>query len=56
MISSGAGSIEMGAQFPLAMMPYGASKAAENYIARRLHFEHAEDGLSESSRFERHYQ
>ncbi|EIN06063.1 NAD(P)-binding protein [Punctularia strigosozonata HHB-11173 SS5] len=44
-ISSGAGSITEGAQMSLGMLPYGVSKAAENYLARKLHFEHEQDGL-----------
>lgn len=39
LISSGAGSISTGSQVPVEMLPYGASKAAENYLARKLHFE-----------------
>jgi NAD(P)-dependent dehydrogenase (short-subunit alcohol dehydrogenase family) len=38
-ISSGGGSITMGPQFP-AVLAYGASKAAANYLVRKLHFEH----------------
>ncbi|EIN05949.1 NAD(P)-binding protein [Punctularia strigosozonata HHB-11173 SS5] len=45
MISSSGGSIATGAPIPLRMLPYGTSKAAENYLARKLHFEHEKDGL-----------
>jgi NAD(P)-dependent dehydrogenase (short-subunit alcohol dehydrogenase family) len=44
-ISSSAGSIAEGAAFPMRHLAYGASKAAENYLARKLHYEH--DDLSE---------
>ncbi|EJU05887.1 NADP-binding protein [Dacryopinax primogenitus] len=40
LISSGAGSINSGAPMPVGMLPYGASKAAANYIMRKLHYEH----------------
>jgi len=39
-ISTAAGSIADGANFPAGVLAYGASKAAENYLARKLHFEH----------------
>jgi len=41
-ISSGAGSITNGASMPAGFTAYGASKAAMNYLARKLHFEHPE--------------
>jgi len=41
-ISSGAGSITLGPSFPAGILAYGTSKAAENYLARKLHFEHPE--------------
>jgi len=41
-ISSGAGSIAEGAPMPVGMLAYGASKAAMNYLACKLHFEHPE--------------
>ncbi|EIN06058.1 NAD(P)-binding protein [Punctularia strigosozonata HHB-11173 SS5] len=40
-----AGSIGYGTQLPLNMIPYGTSKAASNFLARKLHFEYAEGGL-----------
>jgi len=39
-ISSAAGSIKDGTSMPAGVLAYGASKAAENYLARKLHFEH----------------
>jgi NAD(P)-dependent dehydrogenase (short-subunit alcohol dehydrogenase family) len=39
-ISSGAGSITAGTALPLSVVAYGSSKAALNYLARKLHFEH----------------
>jgi len=39
-ISSGAGSISHGAKFFTPVLAYGASKAAENYLAVKLHTEH----------------
>jgi hypothetical protein len=48
MIGSSAGSIETGAAFSLPFGSYGMSKAAENYLARKLHFEHESEGLSAS--------
>jgi len=39
-ISSAAGSITEGSAFPAGVLAYGSSKAAENYLARKLHFEH----------------
>ncbi|EJU05878.1 NADP-binding protein [Dacryopinax primogenitus] len=39
-VSSGAGSLKDGTRFFLPVMAYGASKAAENYLARRLWFEY----------------
>jgi NAD(P)-dependent dehydrogenase (short-subunit alcohol dehydrogenase family) len=44
-ISSVGGSIEVGAAFPFEAAPYGISKAAVNFLARKLHTEHAADGL-----------
>ena len=41
-ISSAAGSITEGTTFPAGILAYGSSKAAENYLARKLHFEHEE--------------
>jgi len=41
-ISSVGGSITIGSSFPAGIVAYGASKAAENYLARKLHFEHPE--------------
>lgn len=46
-ISTGAGSIEYGAALPVGFVPYGVSKAALNYLARKLHFEYEKDGLGE---------
>jgi NAD(P)-dependent dehydrogenase (short-subunit alcohol dehydrogenase family) len=46
MIGSSVGSIEVGAALPMRFMSYGTSKAAENYLARKLHFEHENEGLS----------
>jgi norsolorinic acid ketoreductase len=42
-VSSGAGSIKD--IMPLAITAYGSSKAALNYITRRLHSEHLEEGF-----------
>jgi len=39
-ISSAAGSITDGTAFSGGVLAYGSSKAAENYLARKLHFEH----------------
>ncbi|KAF7983659.1 hypothetical protein HWV62_19545 [Athelia sp. TMB] len=39
-ISSAAGSITDGASVPIGRIAYGCSKAAENYLACKLHFEH----------------
>jgi len=39
-ISSGGGSITAGTALPLSVVAYGASKAALNYLARKLHFEY----------------
>lgn len=36
-ISSGSGSIEIGSQMPVNIYAYGASKAAVNWVARKLH-------------------
>jgi NAD(P)-dependent dehydrogenase (short-subunit alcohol dehydrogenase family) len=44
-ISSLAGSIEQGGVFPMENAPYGITKAAVNFLARKLHTEHAGDGL-----------
>jgi len=38
--SSAAGSITEGATSSAGLLAYGSSKAAENYLARKLHFEH----------------
>lgn len=38
-ISSSAGSLAVGSAFPMGHLAYGASKAAENYLARKLHYE-----------------
>jgi NAD(P)-dependent dehydrogenase (short-subunit alcohol dehydrogenase family) len=43
-ISSVSGSIEIGAAMPLKGLAYGASKAALNFVMRKLH--HENDGLS----------
>jgi NAD(P)-dependent dehydrogenase (short-subunit alcohol dehydrogenase family) len=48
-ISSQGGGIEVGAAFPFETAPYGISKAAVNFLARKLHTEHAADGLGEPS-------
>ncbi|KIM82342.1 hypothetical protein PILCRDRAFT_820730 [Piloderma croceum F 1598] len=40
-ITSGAGSITDCAVIPLSVLAYGSSKAALNYLARKLHFESA---------------
>jgi NAD(P)-dependent dehydrogenase (short-subunit alcohol dehydrogenase family) len=45
-VSSGAGSLDLTARVPLQVTAYGASKAAENYLARKIHFEHPELGAS----------
>jgi norsolorinic acid ketoreductase len=42
-ISTGAASIKD--YMPLAITAYGTSKAALNFIARRLHFEHLDEGF-----------
>ncbi|EIN06061.1 NAD(P)-binding protein [Punctularia strigosozonata HHB-11173 SS5] len=44
-VSSLAGGLERGASGPFEMTPYAISKAAENFLARKLHFEHEKDGL-----------
>jgi hypothetical protein len=49
MIGSSGGSIEIGTAIPIRLMSYGVSKAAENYLARKLHFEHEDEGLSTPS-------
>jgi NAD(P)-dependent dehydrogenase (short-subunit alcohol dehydrogenase family) len=46
-ISSVGGSIEQGTAIPMGNSPYGISKAAVNFLARKLHNEHAADGLGE---------
>ncbi|EIN04974.1 NAD(P)-binding protein [Punctularia strigosozonata HHB-11173 SS5] len=46
-ISSIAGSIARGTEVPLGFLPYGMSKAAVNYLSKRLHVEYASDGLGE---------
>ncbi|EIN06057.1 NAD(P)-binding protein [Punctularia strigosozonata HHB-11173 SS5] len=43
-ISSGLGSIAEGARRE-GVLAYGLSKAAQNYLTRKLHFEHEKDGL-----------
>jgi NAD(P)-dependent dehydrogenase (short-subunit alcohol dehydrogenase family) len=43
-ISSRAGSITLGPTIPGIILSYGVSKAAVNYLVRKLHFEN--DGLS----------
>lgn len=49
-VSSQAGGIDFGASLPMQSMPYGVSKAAENYLVRKLHFEHEKDGLGANHR------
>lgn len=44
-ISSGAGSIADGAAMPVKMLAYGASKAGENYLVRKIHFEFPNLGM-----------
>lgn len=44
-ISSGAGSLAVGAALPMKFFAYGASKAGVNYLVRRIHFEHPELGM-----------
>ncbi|KAF7965425.1 hypothetical protein HWV62_43648, partial [Athelia sp. TMB] len=39
-ISSAGGSIAQGTPMPRGMLAYGASKAALNYLVRKVHFEH----------------
>ena len=41
-MSSGGGSITEGTPVPAGLLAYGSSKAALNYLARKLHFEHEE--------------
>lgn len=41
-MSSGGGSIAMGTPVPAGLLAYGSSRAALNYLARKLHFEHEE--------------
>jgi NAD(P)-dependent dehydrogenase (short-subunit alcohol dehydrogenase family) len=43
-ISSRLGSIALGTSIPGVFAPYGVTKAALNYLTRKLHFEN--DGLS----------
>jgi NAD(P)-dependent dehydrogenase (short-subunit alcohol dehydrogenase family) len=43
-ISSSGGSIEFGAHLPIQNLSYSLSKAAENYLARKIRSEN--DGLS----------
>jgi nucleoside-diphosphate-sugar epimerase len=43
-ISASTGSIEYGTRIPIKTLSYGLSKAAENYLARKIHSEN--DGLS----------
>jgi NAD(P)-dependent dehydrogenase (short-subunit alcohol dehydrogenase family) len=45
-VSSGVGSIEFGTQLPLQKIAYGTSKAALNYLTRKLRIEN--DGLGTS--------
>jgi hypothetical protein len=42
----------MGSRAPVGMLPYGASKAAENYLACKLHFEN--EGLSKFGSYYKH--
>ncbi|EIN05948.1 NAD(P)-binding protein [Punctularia strigosozonata HHB-11173 SS5] len=44
-ISSLGGSITVGTEIPFGFLPYGMSKAAVNYVAKKLHVEYANDGL-----------
>ncbi|EIN06060.1 NAD(P)-binding protein [Punctularia strigosozonata HHB-11173 SS5] len=44
-VSSHGGSLERGASAPFDMAPYGISKAALNYLVRKLHYEHEKDRL-----------
>jgi hypothetical protein len=48
-ITSLGGSITLGTELPIDVLPYGMSKAAANYLARKLHFEYAADNLSKFS-------
>ena len=41
-MSSGGGSNTEGTPVPAGLLAYGSSKAALNYLARKLHFEHEE--------------
>jgi len=41
-VSSLAGSIQVGAGFPSGLLSYGASKASVNYLAVKMHHEHKE--------------
>jgi NAD(P)-dependent dehydrogenase (short-subunit alcohol dehydrogenase family) len=43
-ISASSGSIEYGTRIPINILSYGLSKAAQNYLARKIHAEN--DGLS----------
>lgn len=43
LVASGVGSIEEGTQMT-GLLTYGASKAAANYVARSIHFEHPDIG------------
>ncbi|EIN06098.1 NAD(P)-binding protein [Punctularia strigosozonata HHB-11173 SS5] len=44
-VSSQLGGLNFGASLPVLTTPYGISKAAENYLGRKLNFEHEKDGL-----------
>ncbi|KZO92385.1 NAD(P)-binding protein [Calocera viscosa TUFC12733] len=39
-VSSAAGSIEIGSRFPIQFLPYGTSKAAVNWLTTKLHYEY----------------
>ena len=45
LISSIAGSLALQQTLPFPVAGYGATKAAANYITRKLHFEHEKEGL-----------
>jgi NAD(P)-dependent dehydrogenase (short-subunit alcohol dehydrogenase family) len=45
-VTSLGASITVGTKMPIHFLPYGMSKAAANYLARKLHFEYAADNLS----------
>lgn len=53
-VSSAAGTFSFGTSMGMGMVAYGASKAAVNYLARKLHFEH--EGLGACSQLvHKHY-